>query len=59
MTQTFIQMSDVFAELDLSMIRARVRSGMETAKAKGKKVGRPQITKENRRPYEMRTAVYT
>ena len=47
MSQAFIQMSGVFAELELSMIRDRVRSGMENAKAKGKKVGRPQITKDN------------
>ena len=47
MSQAFIQMSGVFAELELSMIRDRVRSGMENAKAKGKKVGRPQTTKEN------------
>ena len=40
------------------MIRDRVRSGMETAKAKGKKVGRPQITKENIPPifYEHHSA---
>ena len=47
MSQAFIQMSGVFAELELSMIRERVRSGMENAKAKGKKIGRPPITKEN------------
>ncbi len=47
MSQAFIQMSGVFAELELSMIRDRVRSGMENAKAKGKKVGRPQTTKES------------
>ena len=47
MSQAFIQMSGVFAELELSMIRDRVRSGMENAKTKGKKVGRPQTTKEN------------
>ena len=41
MSQAFIQMSGVFAELELSMIRDRVRSGMENAKARGKKVGRP------------------
>ena len=29
------------------MIRARVRSGMANAKAKGKKVGRPQTTKDD------------
>ena len=47
MSQAFIQMSGVFAELELSMIRDRVRSGMENAKAKGKRVGRPQTTKDD------------
>ena len=37
-------MSGIFAELELSMIRARVRSGMENARAKGVKIGRPQVT---------------
>ena len=47
MSQAFIQMSGVFAELELFMIRARVKSGMENAKAKGKPIGRPQTTKED------------
>lgn len=47
MSQAFIQMSAVFAELELSIIRARVKSGMENAKEKGKKIGRPQTTKED------------
>ena len=47
MSQAFIQMSAVFAELELSIIRARVRSGMENAKSKGKHVGRPKTTKED------------
>ena len=47
MSKAFLEMSGVFAELELSMIRARVRSGMENAKAKGKKVGRPKSTREN------------
>ena len=47
MSQAFIQMSGVFAELELSMIRARVKSGMENAKARGKPIGRPQTTKED------------
>ena len=47
MSQAFMQMSAVFAELELAMIRERVRSGMANAKAKGKHVGRPQITKED------------
>jgi len=47
MSQAFIQMSAVFAELELSIIRARVRSGMRNAKMKGKKIGRPATTKED------------
>ena len=47
MSQAFIQMSGVFSELELSMIRARVKSGMENAKAKGKPIGRPRTTKED------------
>lgn len=42
MSQAFIQMSAVFAELELSIIRARVKSGMANAKAKGKQIGRPR-----------------
>ena len=45
MSKAFIQMSAVFAELELSIIRARVKSGMENAKAKGHKIGRPRVTK--------------
>ena len=40
-------MAGVFSQLELAMIRARVRSGMANAKAKGKKVGRPQTTKDD------------
>jgi len=47
MSQAFIQMSAVFAELELSIIRARVRSGMQNAKAKGKKVGRKPTTTDD------------
>ncbi len=44
MSQAFIQMSAVFAELELSIIRARVKSGMENARAKGRRIGRPETT---------------
>ena len=47
MTNAFIQMSGVFAELELRIIRERVRSGMANAKAKGAKIGRPQTTVDN------------
>ena len=46
MTNAFIQMSGVFAELELRIIRERVRSGVLNAKAKGVKLGRPQTTAE-------------
>ena len=47
MSNAFIQMSGVFAELELGMIRERVRSGMANAKAKGVRIGRPQMTKDD------------
>lgn len=47
MSQVFIQMSGIFAELELSILRARVRSGMENAREKGKHIGRPQTTKDD------------
>ena len=47
MTNAFIQMSGVFAELELRIIRERVRSGMANAKAKGVAIGRPQTTKDD------------
>ena len=46
MSAAFLQMAGVFAELELQMIRARVKSGMANAKSKGKRVGRPVLTKE-------------
>lgn len=46
MTNAFIQMSGVFAELELRIIRERVRSGMSNAKAKGAKIGRPPTTQD-------------
>ena len=47
MTNAFIMMSGVFAELELNIIRERVRSGMANAKAKGAKIGRPKTTADN------------
>ena len=47
MSNAFIQMSGVFAELELGMIRERVRSGMANAKAKGVKLGRPPLSKDD------------
>ena len=47
MTEAFLQIAGVFSQLELSMIRERVRSGMANAKAKGKQIGRPQVTKDD------------
>ena len=47
MTNAFLQMSGVFAELELRIIRERVKSGMANAKAKGAKIGRPQATADD------------
>lgn len=47
MSAAFLQMAGVFSELELQMIRARVKSGMANAKAHGAKVGRPKLTKED------------
>ena len=44
MSQAFIQMAAVFSELELSIIRARVKSGVANAKSKGKLIGRPRTT---------------
>ena len=47
MSNAFIQMSGVFAELELGMIRERVKSGMANAKAKGIRLGRPPLSKDD------------
>lgn len=46
-SEAFLQMAGVFSQLELSMIRVRVRSGMANARAKGKRIGRPQVTVED------------
>ena len=47
MSEAFLQMAGVFSQLELAMIRSRVRSGMENARAKGRQIGRPQVNKED------------
>ena len=47
MSEAFLQMAGVFSQLELSMIRERVRSGMANAAAKGSRIGRPQTTKDD------------
>ena len=47
MTKAFLQISAVFCELEVSMLRARVKSSLQHAKAQGRKLGRPQTTKDD------------
>lgn len=47
MSEAFMKMAGVFSELELQMIRSRVKSGMQNAKAKGKQIGRRPTTKED------------
>lgn len=54
MTKAFLQMAGVFAELERNMIVARIKSGMENAKAKGKHIGRKEATKDAIPPMFMR-----
>lgn len=47
MTEGMLKMMGVFSELERNIISQRVKSGMENAKAKGKKIGRPAVTSED------------
>lgn len=44
MTKGMLMMWGVFSEMERDIISARVKSGMDNAKAKGKKIGRPVLT---------------
>lgn len=44
MTNAFLQMSGVFAELERNIISQRVKSGLENARAKGRIGGRPKVS---------------
>lgn len=47
MTEAFLQMAGVFAQLERNMTVSRIKSGLSNARAKGVKLGRPQVTAEN------------
>ena len=47
MSEAFLQMAGVFRQLELAMIRERVRSGMANARAKGKQIGRPRLVMDD------------
>ena len=46
MTNAFIQISAVFAELEKNLISERVKSGLQNAREKGKELGRPKLSLE-------------
>ena len=47
MTEGMLKMMGVFSELERNIISQRVKSGMQNAKAKGKKIGRPAVSAED------------
>lgn len=47
MTKGMLLMWSVFAELEADLISQRVKSGMQNAKAKGVKIGRPKTSLDN------------
>ena len=44
MGKAMFQIMGVFSELERAFIQARVRAGMERAKAAGKRLGRPRVS---------------
>lgn len=47
MTEGMLKMMGVFSELERNITSQRVKSGMQNAKAKGKNIGRPQVTADD------------
>lgn len=47
MTNAFLQITGVFAELERNIISQRVKSGMVNAAAKGKAIGRPKTSADD------------
>jgi len=47
MSQAFVSIAAVISELELNIIRERVKSGMEAARQRGAKIGRPPLTKDD------------
>ena len=47
MSSAFLKMAGVFSELELQMIRARVKSGVQNAIKNGAKIGRKPTTKDD------------
>ena len=47
MTRAFLQIAGVFSELELHMTRDRIKSGLQHAVNQGKRLGRPEMTKDS------------
>lgn len=47
MTEGMLKMMGVFSELERNITSQRVKSGMQNARAKGKVIGRPQVTADD------------
>jgi len=47
MSAAFLQLASVFSELEKSILRSRVRSGIANARAKGHRIGRKPTTKDD------------
>ena len=56
MARFFLHIMAAFAELEREMIRERVRAGLATAKAKGRKLGRQPVIYNRGKALELRTA---
>ncbi len=52
MTMAVVQLMGVFSELERNIIRERVISGLDNARSKGVKLGRPLLSKEKNIPVE-------
>ena len=47
MTKGMLLMWAVFAEMERDIIAERVKSGLQNARTKGKRLGRPELTEES------------
>jgi len=50
MTKAFVLIAVVFSELERNIISQRVKSGMQNAITRGKKIGRPKVSIDNISP---------
>lgn len=55
MSRLMLHIMAAFAEFEREMIRERVRAGLKSAKAKGKRLGRPRKVFDRRQAADLRT----